>query len=232
MDTKKMKLNLPRRVINKTRYDSAALEELVLFAEGLYSRRSPDWRFGRRIIFVHTSRRKGATFYGTDDPALVKVDRHKKINDGFVVGVVKPTRTGRPFEGVNELELLAAMQSGKAPLTLRRQILWRLCQGMGISSDYGQRSWCAKAPPLPFYERDPDPEQIEWERQRSALIESMGQKISSLEYYRGQVESNRKSEERYRIWKRKAQEEAAVALKALLEKQQEKDEFLRLGRPD
>lgn len=220
------------RIVNKTRYDFNALEELVRFATMTANRaRHP---YPGRIVFAHSTPKKGAMF--GNDPRLVKMDRHRKIEDGFVVGIVKPTRTGKPFVGLNELTVLAAMQSMTAPIDLRRQIIFRLISGMTDRNlfpgeTYGDRSWCAKAPPLPFYDSDPTPERIKWEEERVDLLAQLRQKTFNLNYRRGEVEDNRKQEVRYRKRKEECQAQAAAALETLQAFQSKLDDFFRLGPP-
>jgi len=100
-------------VVNFTRYFTRDLEVLVDMMTAT--------RWYGVIIVKHYSPPKGSTFNA--DPLMVKFDRLKQ-EDGFLhVGVVKPTRTGRPFVGVPELEALACMHSRTAPIALRRQLM-------------------------------------------------------------------------------------------------------------
>ena len=180
-------------IVNHTRYFT---RDLRAFAEAHRPR-----YFKGILIFKHYTPGKNKTFCG--EPEFVKMDRNPRDVATVEVGIVKPTRTGRCFNGVPELEHLACMANRTAPQMLRRQLIWRLRVGMCNfrvkDSDYGKYGpdfrdyenpgWFPNPPRLRFSEKDPRPEEISWQKEHNLVSSAVCNLQRRLDITRTAIET-------------------------------------------
>lgn len=202
-------------VVNFTRYFTRDLEVLVDLMTAT--------RWYGVIIVKHYSPPKGSTFNA--DPLMVKFDRLKQ-EDGFLhVGVVKPTRTGRPFVGVPELEALACMHSRTAPIALRRQLMIRIATGTGHRHrdrrahlhSYSRLNWQPNPPEIRFMDSERAKDNIAWQEDRASKMRELRRAGLALNSARHDVTWNREEMIEHQEKMQKAQANSEERLVTLVQ---------------
>jgi hypothetical protein len=187
--------SLPLPIINHTRYVTEDLQALLQIA----TRNA--WY--ETVVFKHYTPGKGATVSGYEDPLLVKMERLAETGryDSIEIGIVKPTRTGACFPGMEELALLACMHGRYAPVPLRRQLLIRV----GTDHYAGDRNiqryfynhdhWQPDPPRLRFLLRDRTREDLVWQKRKAEALHLLNDAYTSVKNNRGNALSHRRRAE-------------------------------------